>query len=162
MTLAARLDKKGEQKSAAHTAARRRPQHKSPELALHLLKRTIETLRKQTRRAMPEHAGSEWSNYTATLTHYTEQESAQKMDWVRGVLEELRPARVLDIGANTGVFSALAAEQGAQVVALERRCGGGGELVSDDSQRSVGRFRTCRRFMRTWRGRHQRWDGTTP
>ncbi len=39
---------------------------------------------------------------------------------VRHVLEELKPSRVLDIGANTGVFSALAAEQGAQVVALER------------------------------------------
>ncbi len=57
-------------------------------------------------------------NYTATLTHYTAQESAQKLDWVRKVLEDLKPARVLDIGANTGVFSALAAENGARVVAL--------------------------------------------
>ncbi len=116
VTLAARLDRKGEQKAAAKTL----PQHKSPELALHLLKRTLVTLRKQTRRAMPAYTGSEWSNYTATLTHYTAQESAQKLDWVRNVFEELKPARVLDIGANTGVFSALAAEQGAQVVALER------------------------------------------
>jgi 2-polyprenyl-3-methyl-5-hydroxy-6-metoxy-1,4-benzoquinol methylase len=116
VTLPARLDKKGGEKLAAKTA----PQHKSPELALHLLKRTLDDLRKRTRRAMPEYAGSEWSNYTATLTHYTAQESAQKLDWVRNVLEDLKPARVLDIGANTGVFSALAAEHGAQVVALER------------------------------------------
>jgi len=116
VTLAARLDRKSEHKTAVIAS----PQHKSPELALHLLKRTVETLRKQTRRAMPEYSGSEWSNYTATLTHYTAQESAQKLDWVRQVLEELKPARVLDIGANTGVFSALAAEHGAQVVALER------------------------------------------
>ncbi|HSY36675.1 MAG TPA: class I SAM-dependent methyltransferase [Acidobacteriaceae bacterium] len=116
VTLAARLDRKSEQKPAGKTP----PQHKSPELALHLLKRTLANLRRQTLRAMPEYAGSEWSNYTATLTHYTAQESAQKLDWVRHVLEELKPARVLDIGANTGVFSALAAEQGAQVVALER------------------------------------------
>jgi 2-polyprenyl-3-methyl-5-hydroxy-6-metoxy-1,4-benzoquinol methylase len=116
VTLAARLDAKSEQKSTVKTP----PQHKSPELALHLLKRTLENLRKQTRRAMPEYAGSEWSNYTATLTHYSAQESAQKLDWVRNVLEELKPTRVLDIGANTGVFSALAAEHGAQVVALER------------------------------------------
>ena len=116
VTLAARLDAKdGEQ-----TAGRAAPQHKSPELAVHLLKRTLVDLRKRTRRAMPEYSGSEWSNYTATLTHYTSQESAQKLEWVRGVLGELRPARVLDIGANTGVFSALAAEYGAQVVALER------------------------------------------
>jgi SAM-dependent methyltransferase len=69
---------------------------------------------------MPEYAGSEWSNYTATLTHYSAQESAQKLDWVRNGLAELKPARVLDIGANTGVFSALAAEYATQVVALER------------------------------------------
>ena len=116
VTLAARLDRKSEQTAAVT----RPPQHKSPELALHLLKRTLENLRKQTRRAMPAYTGSEWSNYTATLTHYTAQESAQKLDWVRHVLEELKPARVLDIGANTGIFSALAAEQGAEVVALER------------------------------------------
>ncbi len=121
VTLPARLDKKGAETKAGETkAAKLAPQHKSPELALHLLKRTLEDLRKRTRRAMPEYSGSEWSNYTATLTHYTAQESQQKLDWVRNVLEDLRPSRVLDIGANTGVFSALAAEHGAQVVALER------------------------------------------
>jgi SAM-dependent methyltransferase len=116
VTLAARLDAKDGEKTAVKTA----PQHKSPDLALHLLKRTLINLRKQTQRAMPEYAGSEWSNYAATLTHYSAQESAQKLDWVRNVLAELKPTRVLDIGANTGVFSALAAEYAAQVVALER------------------------------------------
>ncbi len=116
ITLATRLDAKDGDKPVVKAA----PQHKSPELALHLLKRTLADLRKRTQRAMPEYAGSEWSNYTATLTHYSAQESAQKLDWVRNVLTELKPARVLDIGANTGVFSALAAEHGAQVVALER------------------------------------------
>jgi hypothetical protein len=116
VTLPAKLDKG----SGAKAGATRPPQHKSPELALHLLKRTLADLRKRTVRAMPEHEGSEWANYTATLTHYSAQESAQKMDWVRAVLEELKPARVLDIGANTGVFSELAASSGARVVALER------------------------------------------
>jgi SAM-dependent methyltransferase len=116
VTLAARLDAKDGEKTAVKTA----PQHKSPDLALHLLKRTLINLRRQTQRAMPEYAGSEWSNYAATLTHYSAQESAQKLDWVRNVLAELKPTRVLDIGANTGVFSALAAEYAAQVVALER------------------------------------------
>ena len=116
VTLAARLDAKDGEASSAKAV----PQHKSPELAVHLLKRTLADLRRRTERAMPDYTGSEWSNYTATLTHYSAQESAQKMDWVRGVLDELQPARVLDIGANTGVFSALAAERGAQVVALER------------------------------------------
>jgi hypothetical protein len=122
VTLPARLDKKSSttKKSGAASGSKPAPRHKSPDLALHLLKRTLTDLRKRTRRAMPEHAGSEWDNYTATLTHYTAQESAQKLEWVRNVLEDLKPARVLDIGANTGVFSALAAENGARVVALER------------------------------------------
>jgi hypothetical protein len=116
VTLPAKLDKG----DTAKVGPTRAPQHKSPELAMHLLKRTLADLRKRTVRAMPEHEGSEWANYTATLTHYSAQESAQKMDWVRAVLDELKPARVLDIGANTGVFSELAASSGARVVALER------------------------------------------
>jgi hypothetical protein len=104
----------------AKSGPKPKPVHKSPDLALHLLKKTLSDLRKRTRRAMPVHAGSEWDNYMATLSHYSEQESAQKMDWVRKILEDLKPERVLDIGANTGVFSALAADSGARVVALER------------------------------------------
>jgi len=105
---------------AAKAGAGAKPQHYKPEVAIHRMKRTLADLRMRTRRAMPEHTGSEWTNYTATLTHYTAQESAQKLDWVRKVLEDLKPERVLDIGANTGVFSALAASSGARVVALER------------------------------------------
>ena len=116
VTLATRLDKKDGETSAARAAA----PHKSPELAIYLLKRTMADLRKRTRRAMPEAVGSEWDNYTVTMKHYTAKESAQKLEWVQNVVEDLKPARVLDIGANTGVFSALAAEHGAQVVALER------------------------------------------
>ena len=114
VTLPAKLEKAGA------GAPRQKPQHHRPVVAIHLMKKTLADLRMRTRRAMPEHTGSEWTNYAATLTHYTAQESSQKLEWVRKVLEDLRPERVLDIGANTGVFSALAAERGARVVALER------------------------------------------
>ena len=93
---------------------------KEPGLALHLLRGTLRGLRRRTRKALPNEARSEWSEYTSTLTHYTAQESAEKTTFVRSVLETLKPARVLDIGANTGEFSALAASTGASVVALER------------------------------------------
>jgi hypothetical protein len=123
VTLPAKLEKVGAVKAGAGMATNpqpQKPQHHRPVVAIHLMKKTLADLRMRTRRAMPEHKGSEWTNYTATLTHYTAQESAQKLDWVRRVLEDLRPERVLDIGANTGVFSALAASSGARVVALER------------------------------------------
>ena len=38
---------------------------------------------------------------------------------MKSVLERCRPARVLDIGANTGTYSLLAAKAGAEVVALD-------------------------------------------
>jgi SAM-dependent methyltransferase len=100
------------------------PQKKSrphdPEIATHILQRTLKALRRRTLRAAPHSARSNWSDYPRTLTHYTPDESRQKLDWVRRVLESTQPARVLDIGANTGDFSALAASLGADVVALER------------------------------------------
>jgi SAM-dependent methyltransferase len=100
------------------------PALKDPGLALHLLRKTFAGLRKRTRHALPRstqsHAESQWSGYTATRAHYTSAESAEKLAFVQSVLEQLRPAHVLDIGANTGEFSALAASLGASVVALER------------------------------------------
>jgi SAM-dependent methyltransferase len=91
-----------------------------PEVATQILRRTLKKLRQSTLRAMPQSASSDWSDYQQTLTHYTAEQSRQKLDWVRGTLESSHPARVLDIGANTGEFSALAASLGAEVVALER------------------------------------------
>jgi SAM-dependent methyltransferase len=92
----------------------------SPEVATHILRRTLKGLRRRTLRAAPRVVSSNWSDYPQTLTHYTPQQSRQKLDWVRHALVAAQPARVLDIGANTGDFSALAASLGAYVVALER------------------------------------------
>ncbi|WP_158824521.1 bifunctional 2-polyprenyl-6-hydroxyphenol methylase/3-demethylubiquinol 3-O-methyltransferase UbiG [Granulicella sp. S156] len=116
ITLPALLEKRNG--AAASTAQPAKA--KDPGLALHVLKRMLASLRKRTRRALPKDAGSEWADYTGTLTHYTPEQSAQKLEWMQQVLNELHPERVLDIGANTGEFSSLAAGMGAQVVALER------------------------------------------
>lgn len=118
ITLPSMLEKRNDKGEAAKAAAK--PALKEPGLALHLLQGTLKGLRRRTYKALPKEATSEWSDYTSTLTHYTSQESAEKIAFVREVLESLRPRRVLDIGANTGEFSALAAESGASVVALER------------------------------------------
>lgn len=93
---------------------------RDPGLSLHILRRMLAGLRKRTRAAMPRRTASNWSEYTDTLTHYSSAESAQKQTWVRSVIEELCPHTVLDMGANTGEYSALAANCGANVVALER------------------------------------------
>lgn len=116
ITLPALLDRR---KQSATAAAQPQPS-RDPELALHTLKRTVHALQRRTRAALPRGSASEWSAYTANLSHYTPQQAEHKRDWVRSVLQDLRPAHVLDIGANTGEFSELAATAGAAVVALER------------------------------------------
>jgi len=114
ITLPALLDRRNADKPVPPASP------KDPGLALHILRRTVASLRKRTRRALPRSSASEWSDYTAALTHYTPEQSAAKLAFVRSALLELRPARVLDVGANTGEFSALAASLGASVIALER------------------------------------------
>ena len=91
-----------------------------PGAALHVLQRMLVNLRRQTRRAMPSRNDSKWSEYPDTLTHYTREQNDQKRGWIWQALEEFPAERVLDIGANTGEYSALAAKMGAKVTALER------------------------------------------
>jgi SAM-dependent methyltransferase len=116
ITLPALLERK--QGEAVNSTPAARPLE--PDAAAHVLKRALAGLRKRTRRALPKDAASNWSSYTTTLTHYTPEQAAAKLAWVQGMLEEHQPRRVLDIGANTGEYSALAASTGAEVVALER------------------------------------------
>ena len=142
ITLPTLLDRR---KSAHAPAKKDAPQNKSrphdPEIATQILQRTLKDLRRRTLRAAPHSASSNWSDYPQTLTHYTPDESRQKLDWVRRVLETTQPACVLDIGANTGDFSALAASPGAphapQVVALERDQAAADRLFRMASQRNL-------------------------
>ncbi len=91
-------------------------------LTAHILKRTLANLMKRTRRMQrkEKHRSSQWADYSSTLSHYTPEQSAEKREWVQHALEEAQARRVLDIGANTGEFSTLAAALGAEVIALER------------------------------------------
>ncbi len=61
---------------------------------------------------------STWSDYMAGHS-YDDPAFAAKERFVSGALAEFKPARVLDAGANTGHFSALAAQAGAAVVAID-------------------------------------------
>jgi SAM-dependent methyltransferase len=69
---------------------------------------------------------SRWSHYTLTAGHYKAADQEAKQTFVRHALGEIRhalgeirPARVLDVGANTGVYSRIAAQSGADVVAWD-------------------------------------------
>lgn len=83
----------------------------------------LDSLLKQLERQMTglrpaARPNSSWSNYMATHS-YDGTAFAEKVSFVENCLREFRPKRVLDLGANTGHFSFLAAKQGAEVVAVE-------------------------------------------
>lgn len=92
---------------------------RDPEVARHVLLNTLKALLSQMRRVTPGQKTSTWSNYAETATHYSADDHADKRAFVGETLERIRPAHVLDVGCNTGVYSRLAAGAGAQVVSLD-------------------------------------------
>lgn len=127
VTLATVLEKPGKKSGSAREPARPRtrpgskPQTRSvdPDLAAHILKKRFKRLLGQVRRAAQAETSSQWSGYAQSATHYAAADVDAKMRFVREALDECRPERVLDIGANTGTYSMLAAETGAQVTAID-------------------------------------------
>jgi 2-polyprenyl-3-methyl-5-hydroxy-6-metoxy-1,4-benzoquinol methylase len=91
----------------------------NPELATHILHKRIARLGKQIRRAARPESSSRWSEYQQTASHYSSADTERKQQFVKTALERCRHGRVLDIGANTGTYSLMAAEAGAEVVALD-------------------------------------------
>ena len=89
-----------------------------PEQARFVLESLWRRLRRQLKRLAPGARRSAWSDYGAGPS-YTEAGFSAKQEFVESALKEFRPRRVLDVGCNTGQFAALAARQGAQVVAVD-------------------------------------------
>ena len=127
ITLPALLEKR---KGSGDQPVKPRAANKDAELNLHILRRTLASLRKSTHKAMPADHATEWSDYKGNLNHYTAEQSQAKYDWVKSVLTDFKPGTVLDIGANTGEFSKLASDSGAQVVALEREPVSAGKIFN--------------------------------
>jgi SAM-dependent methyltransferase len=92
---------------------------KDPELARHILRKTLRGLLSQMRKVTPKHHASTWSDYAETAVHYSDADHGRKRSFVMEALVEAKPVRVLDVGCNTGVYSNLAAEAGAEVVAID-------------------------------------------
>ncbi len=71
----------------------------------------IDNLTGNINRLKWEPQGTEWGDYY-DATNYTREAFEQKQQLVRQFIEQIQPGQVWDFGANTGVFSRLAAEQG--------------------------------------------------
>jgi len=91
----------------------------SEELSAFAVRRLLHTTRKTLQSLAPPARESRWSEYTQTAAHYKSSDHEAKRAFVRSTLDGIRPAHVLDVGANTGVYSRIAAESGADVVAWD-------------------------------------------
>lgn len=92
---------------------------KDPDLARQILLKMLKGLLSQMRKVTPAHRSSTWSDYAETATHYSDEDHARKRSFVTDALAAAQPTCVLDVGCNTGVYSRLAADTGAEVVSID-------------------------------------------
>ena len=83
-----------------------------------LIKNNIQRLRRIVERLTWNPDRSTWSEYTREHS-YKDDDLRRKSDFVRRVLASRRWSLVWDIGCNTGIYSRLAAEHSAYVLALD-------------------------------------------
>jgi len=98
--------------------ANHRPQI-AEDAAAFALRRLLHSTRRSLRALAPSKRTSRWSRYVETASHYDAADHGAKQMFVSRTLSDTRPAHVLDVGANTGVYSRIAAQCGASVVAWD-------------------------------------------
>ena len=92
---------------------------KNPEKAKFILAASIRRLRRILYSLSPaKDAKSHWTHYSESHS-YSEESFKAKEEFLSGFLRDATPGRILDVGANTGHFSALACRHNADVVAID-------------------------------------------
>lgn len=107
-------------KAAARGGAPRAMKSASEEQARFILERSYAGLDRQLGQCVAKLVAqsSHWHRYTTTRAHYGSADLEAKRHFVADAVAGAQPRRTLDIGANTGEFSEIAARQG-EVVALD-------------------------------------------
>jgi SAM-dependent methyltransferase len=97
--------------------------HQSPGVAMAVVRRNLGALRRHLRRLErgpgSGRRASRWSGYAQTADHYSTDDQKRKRQFVHDALRAAAARHVLDLGANSGVYSRIAAEYGADVVAWD-------------------------------------------
>lgn len=92
----------------------------SPEKAAFIINRQFRQLEKWLENARPAlEKTSEWTEYIGDKQHFTAEYLEQKRRFVEETLNEYSFTKILDVGCNTGFFSRIAAQSGADVVAID-------------------------------------------
>lgn len=104
---------------ARNPAVYRKKPLPSADQARFVVEGILKGLRRQLSRLTPKSAESVWTGYLGSTALYDAAQFDQKERFVRQAMALATPSRVLDVGANEGHFSALAASEGASVVAID-------------------------------------------
>jgi hypothetical protein len=102
----------------AKYADSQRTKKKKATLSKNALPILIDNLTSAIKRLRWKLSKTEWSDYYQ-CTNYTDEAFQEKKDAVTRMLKVCAPSTVWDMGANTGIFSRLALEFGAQVVSFD-------------------------------------------
>lgn len=105
-------------------------QRTAPEAAGFVLRSLFRSLRNNVRGLTPGAGKSSWSAYSDSQ-HLTDDYVTRKTTLVTAFLERTAPKRVLDVGANVGFYSKLAARTGASVVAIDSDAASVGTIWRD-------------------------------
>jgi len=90
----------------------------APRLGRAALENILGSLRSTTEGIAWNPAKTQWADYYAA-TNYTGEAMELKKRFVASAVEETKPSRVVDLGANTGAFSEIASRAGAYTVAAD-------------------------------------------
>lgn len=84
-----------------------------------MLRGVLRSLRRATGTVAPRTASSKWSDYEKGCPSYSETQVQAKDNFVSRAIGEVPAGWVLDVGANTGRYSEMAASAGHSVVAID-------------------------------------------
>lgn len=93
-------------------------QKQKKEFSKQALLSLIDSLRNTVKKLEWNPAGTEWGNYYE-ITNYTDAAFLHKKELISEWLKERKPTQVWDLGANNGIFSRLASDQGIFTVSFD-------------------------------------------
>lgn len=93
-------------------------QKQKKEISKQALLSLIDSLRNTVKKLEWNPAGTEWGNYYE-ITNYTDAAFLHKKELISEWLKERKPTQVWDLGANNGIFSRLASDQGVFTVSFD-------------------------------------------
>jgi len=111
------LHARSQRRHAATTDARKQVRGRS--FSAQAFRGLIQSLRGATQKMRWSPGGTVWATYYSEGESYAPDALDRKRELVRSLLEEATPKRVWDLGANTGLFSRVAAEGGSDVVSFD-------------------------------------------